>query len=240
MRPGSPGGPLSRYVARVAGRLLFAGTEVRSLEVAGYIDVQRARALVGDGLRVRELGGGDAEVGLLALRMRRLAPSGLSWLGLNYGELLFRVGVDLDDGTPAWFAVGCVVDSWLVALFARSLIRYPVRRAARIDIGDSVASAVADGETVLSLTLARRDRMTMHAAPPARPLFVRARGELLQVPWAEVEAPRQWHAGVSIFPGPLELAVLGTHARWTAAVVLEDRGHRCGLASRATARASIP
>lgn len=223
----------------MAGRLLFAGTEVRSLEIAGYIDVRRARELVGDGLRVRELGGGDAEVGLLVLRMRRLAPVGLPCLGFDYGELLFRVGVDLEDGAPAWFAVACVVDARLIAVVARSLIRYPVRRVARIDIGDSVASVIDGDETVLSLTLARRDKMDRAAAPPVRPMFVRAGGELLQVPWAEVEAPRQWHAGVSIFPGPLELAVFGTHARWTAAAVLEGRGHRCGLAGRATARHAI-
>ena len=232
-----------------SGPTLLQGTEVRSVEITGRLDPGRARELAGPGLAVREDAEG-AEIEMLAFRMKGLAPRGLPWLGADYGEVLFRLGVETRSG-PAWLAVRCFLDSAPVASLAAALIKYPVTRVTRVDLESDVDGwrlAVADRTgCVLSATLVPDVTATPPPAP-VRPVLVRAQtssglraapdirsrgpGALLRVPWEETPAPLRWRARALVGAATLELGALGAHARWISAIVHEGRTHRCGIAGR--------
>ncbi len=213
-------------------RTWLSGTERWSIEVAGHLDPSRARALVPQGLTVREEVEG-AEIEMLAFRMSGLAPDGLPWIGADYGEVLFRLGVEWK-GQRAWFVVSCALDRAGVAVAAAGLMRYPVRRVDRIHIDASPAhwrlSAKRRGGEVLRGALVPTGDGS--AAPrPVRPVLVRAGDTLFRVPWDETPAPRRWQAEVEIDPGSLEDEALGERARWKSALLHEGRLHRCGIAT---------
>jgi hypothetical protein len=209
----------------------LSGIEARSIEISGRLDPAPARALAGPGLPLREDERG-AEIELLAFRMTGLAPDAAPWMGMDYGEILFRLGVE-HAGAPAWLAVTCLLDRAAVASFAAALIRYPTTRARRIDIESGPTTWRIDAEShrgrALRATLAP-DAAPPPAPAPLRPVLVRAKGRLLRVPWDEIPAPHRAHAAAAVEPGPLELDALGAHARWTSAVLHERRLHRCGIA----------
>lgn len=231
------------------GRTLLAGTESRSIEVAGRLDPARARALVPSWVPVREDAGG-AEVEMLAFRMSGLAPRGLPWIGMDYGEVLFRLGVAWGGG-PAWFVVRCALDRAAVAEAAARLMRYPVERVRSIAIdvdgdgdgesdGDDAAgplprpvtwrlSATDHRGEVLRASLVREGESSPPPRP-VRPVLVGAKGALFRVPWEETAAPRRQEARVTAWEGALEERALGARARWTSAVLHEGRLHRCGVA----------
>lgn len=213
------------------GRTWLSGTERRSIEITGRLDPARARALVPPTLALREEPGG-AEVELLAFRMSGLAPIGLPWIGMDYGEVLFRLGVEWR-GEPAWFVAFCALDRPAVALAAAALMRYPRRRADRITLDATPAlwqlSASDRGTELLRATLTP-DSGPLPPLRPVRPVLVRAGKSVLRVPWEETPAPERRRARVTLEPGALEKEALGEHATWTGALLHEGRLHRCGVA----------
>ncbi len=217
----------------MTSRTLLSGTESHSIEIAGRLDPDRARALLPADLLAREDEGG-AEIELLAFRMRGLAPNGLSWMGMDYTEILFRLGVEWR-GAPAWFVVRGVVDRKVVAASAAALMRYPMMRSRPIDIEPGPSKwrlcARDRGEDTLCATLTL-EADTSPAPRPVRPVLVRSRGELFRVPWDETPSPHRRQASSLVEAGALEKEALGAHARWTTAVLHEGRQHRCGVAGR--------
>lgn len=224
-------------------RTLLAGTERRSIELAGRLDPARARALVPSRVPVREDADG-AEVEMLAFRMSGLAPHGLPWIGMDYGEVLFRLGVEWR-GAPAWFVVRCALDRAAVAGAAARLMRYPVERVRSIAIDVDVDVDLAAGSLPGPATwrLSAKDHLGEvlraslvsegESSPPprpVRPVLVGAKGTLFRVPWEETPAPRRLEARVTAWEGALEERALGARARWSSAVLHEGRLHRCGVA----------
>jgi len=215
----------------MSGRTWFSGMERWSIEIAGHLDPSRARALAPQGVAVREDPDG-AEIEMLVFRMSGLAPNGLPWIGTDYGEVLFRLGVEWN-GERAWFVTCCALDRAGVAAAAATLMRYPVRRVDRIHIDASPIqwrfSASERGGELLRGVLVPKEELSPEARS-VRPVLVRAGNKLFRVPWGEVPAPQRWRAEATIEPGALEKEALGECVRWKSAVLHEGRLHRCGVA----------
>jgi hypothetical protein len=212
------------------GRTLLTGTESCSVEIAGRLAPERARHLVGPGLPLRENARG-AEIEMLAFRMAGLAPKGVPWIGMAYGEVLFRLGVEWR-GAPAWLAVRCALDRAPVAALAAALIRYPITRVRRISVEPGPGAWCLSTEDHRGTVLRAMLELAAGSPPPAevRPVLVRDGTRLLRVPWDETPAPRRLCARVAVEPGALEREAFGAHACWESAVVHEGRVHRCGVA----------
>lgn len=214
-------------------RTFLSGTEERTVEITGRLDPARACVLAGPSLspRVDEAG---AEVGIVAFRMRRLAPRGLAWAGASYGEVLFRLGVTFQ-GAPAWLALLCVLDHGVVAALARSAIRYPIRLASRIQIATDAGqfSISAEGPSSEQLLDAAIEPLPspMPEPSPVRPMLVVSNSRLMRIPWDETPAPRRIEGRALFVSGSCEQQALGSRAVWTSALVHEGRIHHCGFAS---------
>jgi hypothetical protein len=206
--------------------LELRGTEELTLELEGRLPIARASELVPDLLDL-ETDGDDAVVSLLVFSMRGLRPRGMPLVGLDYGEALWRVGVRLREDL-SWFAVACDLDSRIVGVLGRWLVRYPVRRASFRFDGESVA--IARGEHAMQLR-------AVATAPPPRPepvpprqLLVWEGTRLFRIPWAEEPAPDRREVDVDVREGGLVDATLGA-VRWQPrGLVHRGRIHRCGLA----------
>lgn len=213
------------------GLVELVGTEAWTVELRGRLSVSAARPHVGD-LRLREHDGG-VEVGLLLLGMRGLGLLRLPGPRFDYGEALWRLGVELD-GEPGWLGLRCDLDRAAVGVLGRALIRYPVRRASieHEDDGERWTVSVDAGGATL------RIEVVPGAADvdpvPARPLVVgRGHGSRYRVPWREDPAPWRRLAVVRVVEDELSELTLGDSVRWDAeAVVHRGRTHRCGVASR--------
>jgi hypothetical protein len=215
----------------------LTGTEEISLELGGHIDADRAALLAGPGLDVVERRG-RVRIGLLVLQMRGLGL-GRGPLRLSYGEALWRLSV-LSAGRPAWLALACDLDRFVVRWLAARLIRYPVR-AARIDL----RTDAPDGIRCEVRSRAGRLRLSCketHAQPPAeppRPLLVRERpgGRIFSVPWGEAPAPERRAVILRADDPDLDLALARATFGEAPALVLDRAGvlhrgrlHRCGAA----------
>jgi hypothetical protein len=209
----------------------LAGTEAWTLELTGRVPrgaVEHAAA----GLPLRETAEG-VEVGLLLFGMRGLGVVRLPGPRFDYGEALWRLGVDLDD-VPGWLGHTCDLDRALVGVLGRVLVRYPVRRA-RIEHADdgerwSVVVEAAQGRRL------RVDAVPSEDGPPAtrpRPLVVGRDGHWSRIPWREDPAGWRRTAAIEVREDGLSAATLGGAVRWSArALVHRGRVHRCGLARR--------
>jgi uncharacterized protein YqjF (DUF2071 family) len=206
------------------------GTEAWTLELSGRVP-RAAVERVAAGLPLRETAEG-VEVGLLLFGMQGLRPARLPGPGFDYGEALWRIGVDLED-VPGWLGHTCDLDRALVGVLGRMLVRYPVRRA-RVEHED-------DGERWRVALTAAGARMTVEATPsddvpPAvrpRPLVVRGGTRWFRIPWREDPASWRHGATITVREDELSAATLGAGVRWSAeAVVHRGRVHRCGIARR--------
>ncbi len=216
----------------MGGHTQLSGIERRTIEIAGRLEPARARTLTPAGLTVREDAGG-AEVEMLAFRMSGLSPHGMTWLGVDYGEVLFRLGVEWR-GEPAWFVVRCALDRAVVAASAAALMRYPVKLVRRIAIEAAASGWRLSADDHEGNLLRAALEPTSEATPsprPVRPVLVRASGKLMRVPWEETPAPHRVQAHVTVEVGVLEREALGAPVRWMSALLHEGRQHRCGVAA---------
>lgn len=206
------------------------GTEAWTLELAGRVP-RAAVERLGAGLALRETAEG-VEVGLLLCGMQGLRPARSPGAGFDYGEALWRIGVDLDD-VPGWLGHTCDLDHALVGVMGRWLVRYPTRRA-RIEHDD-------DGERWRVAVQAAGARLAVEvvpddAVPPAmrpRPIVVSQGGRYYRIPWREDPAPWRRAAALRVVEDGLVLPTLGGPVQWSSeAVVHRGRIHRCGVAKR--------
>jgi uncharacterized protein YqjF (DUF2071 family) len=208
----------------------LSGTEAWTLELLGRVP-RAAVERVAAGLPLRETAEG-VEVGLLLFGMQGLRPTRLPAPAFDYGEALWRIGVDLDD-VPGWLGHTCDLDRALVGVLGRVLVRYPARRA-RIEHDD-------DGERWQVAVAAAGARLCVEATPgddvpPAvrpRPIVVRGGQRWFRIPWREDPASWRRVATVSVRQDGLASATLGAAVQWSGeAVVHRGRVHRCGVARR--------
>jgi uncharacterized protein YqjF (DUF2071 family) len=206
------------------------GTEAWTLELAGRLP-RAAVERVATGLRLRESAEG-VEVGLLLFGMRGLRAARLPSPGFDYGEALWRIGVELDD-VPGWLGHTCDLDRALVGMLGRVLVRYPARRA-RIEHED-------DGERWRITVAAAGVRLVVDATPGddvplavrPRPIVVRSGERWFRIPWREEPASWRRVASVCVREDGLVPATLGAAVQWSSeAVVHRGRVHRCGVARR--------
>lgn len=208
----------------------LSGTEAWTLELMGRVPraaVEGAAA----GLPLHETAEG-VEVGLLVFGMQGLRPRWLPGPGFDYGEALWRIGVELD-AVPGWIGHTCDLDRALVGLLGRALVRYPVRRA-RVEHDD-------DGERWRVVVSAGAARLCVEArpgdaVPPAarpRPIVVRSGDRWFRIPWREDPASWRRTAAIDVREDELSAATLGAPVRWSGEAVLHrGRVHRCGVARR--------
>src|SRR4051812_1780527 len=110
-------------------RIELRGTEVATIEVTGSLPAEPARVLAGGtSIELDMDDDGGVRVSLLLFHMRGLAPWGLSGVGIDYREALWRVGV-LHRSRPSWLVVRCDVDHAVVRASGARLLRYPMRPA---------------------------------------------------------------------------------------------------------------
>lgn len=206
----------------------FYGTEAWTLELTGRVP-RTALSVAAGGLPLRETAEG-VEVGLLVFGMQGLRPARLPSPGFDYGEALWRIGVDLDD-VPGWLGHTCDLDRALVGVLGRMLVRYPVRRAAVEHEGDGERWRVA--VTAAGARLAVEATPT-DDVPPAlrpRPIVVRSSEQWFRIPWREEPASWRRVATIDVREDGLSTATLGAAVQWSRKAELHrGRVHRCGVA----------
>jgi len=208
----------------------LSGTEAWTLELSGRVP-RAAVEGVAAGLPLHETAEG-VEVGLLVFGMQGLRPTRVPAPGFDYGEALWRIGVELDD-VPGWLGHTCDLDRALVAALGRVLVRYPARRA-RVEHQD-------DGECWQVTVAAAGARLAVEATPgddvpPAvrpRPIVVRSGTRWFRIPWREDPASWRRVATIDVREDGLSAPTLGGAVQWAAEAVLHrGRVHRCGMARR--------
>lgn len=207
--------------------LLLRGTEELSFELTGSLATEALRAELPPELELLRVEG-RARVALTVLRMRGLRVRGVPGPGLDYSEALWRLAVE-HRGRTAWLAVACDLDSALVRLTGRRLIRYPVREASLSLAQDGFSLRAA--ESVLAIELTDPVAKELES-PGARPLLVASGGRLWSVPWAEVPAPDSACRALEVRADALSQRTLGRVEWDPVALCLRGRGHRCGRAQR--------
>jgi len=215
----------------------LSGIESVSVELTASFpaDATDAMALrVPAPLALERDGDGQGRVSVLVLEMHAL---GLGRLPprFDYREVLYRLGVTVD-GAPAWLAVRCDIDRAIVRTMARSIIRYPVRRAsiaiAIVDVGDPTLTfrARTDSDHLSATLTVVPEQGTPPAVPPRR-TFVVDGGALFEVPWDEHPAPVRHHARVVETEGSACRAAFGAPITFApTAVIHRGRTHFCGAA----------
>lgn len=216
----------------------LVGREALTFELAGEIPrAAAARLLTGSGLEPELVGTDRARVHLLAFQMQELRPRGLpAWLGSDYGEALWRLGVRWE-GRAAWLAVSCDLDRPHVRTLGARLVRYPVVAGEiRLEAtGDGARLEVTAAGEPFVATAAALEVMPDAEAP--RPALVRQAGALWQIPWAEDPAPWRRLATVQVGADGRARSALGLLPDeplvWEATGQLQrGRTHRCGVALR--------
>lgn len=206
------------------------GTEAWTLELTGRLP-RAAVETMAAGLPLRETAEG-VEVGLLLLGMRGLRPTRWPMPGFDYGEALWRIGVDLDD-VPGWLGHTCDLDRPLVGVMGRVLVRYPTRRATieHDDDGERWRISVQAAGAQLTVEATHGDEVPPAVRP--RPIVVGRGGRWHRIPWREDPASWRRIASVHVVEDGLVPATLGAPARWGSEAVLHrGRVHRCGIARR--------
>jgi len=205
--------------------LLLTGTEELSFELSGSVRepcLELPPALS----RPR----GPLRVALTVFRMRGLRVAGLPGPGVDYMEALWRVAV-LHEGAPVWLAVACDLDSALVRVTGRALIRYPVRAAALALAPTGFEVRAAGARLAVELD-EREPAPPAPPAPPLVPLLVASGARLWRVPWAEVRPRDSERCQLRVSEDTLAGRTLGA-ITWDPFVErLTGRGHRCGRAVR--------
>lgn len=208
----------------------LTGTEAWTLELVGRVP-RAAVERVAAGLPLRETAEG-VEVGLLVFGMQGLRPARLPSPGFDYGEALWRIGVDLDD-VPGWLGHTCDLDRALVGMLGRVLVRYPVRRAGveHDDDGERWRLGVTAAGARLGLDATPGDDVPPAVRP--RPIVVRSGARWFRIPWREDPASWRRTATIDVREDGLSATTLGAAVQWSSeAVAHRGRVHRCGLARR--------
>jgi hypothetical protein len=210
----------------VADATRYVGTELGTVELLGEIDRGAPIAAAAVAAGVVELAP-RPELSVVILAMRGLRSRRLGWPRFDYGEVLWRIGARRGD-VPVWIAARCDLDSRLVGVMARRLMRYDVHRAtiAIDDAGDArrVTIEARDGRLAATVT-ASGDPID----PPAtRPLLVD--GGRLSLAWHEHAVGATHHAGVAFEDDGLLRALLGPDSRIDRGVLYTRRDHACGVA----------
>src|SRR5580698_10761693 len=94
----------------------------------GQLGVAEARARVDDRVAL-EVDDDRVRVRLLLFAMCGLHWKAMPYPAFNYREALWLVGITRG-ALPAWYALACDLDAFMVRTLGAILVRYPVRRAA--------------------------------------------------------------------------------------------------------------
>jgi len=199
-------------------KTILRGTERTTLEIEGRIE----GAIDGIDAPFET----DGTVSLLLFSMRRLAFRALPWVGMSYHEGLWRIGIRVD-GSPAWLAVRCDLDSAIVRALGRRIVRYPAKAASFEVARDGWTLHATEG--ALSVRFEASDDTP--APEPPRRTFVMSEGRAFVIPWEEIAAPSRASARVEVLLDTLSVPTLGSRVSWSSqGLAHRGRIHMCGVA----------